>query len=128
MIFPLSPFRSLLTHEVSTAEGKSAPVKSRHQSITSCQNRQTENLRQLHAHEHPRHEEAEQNTDKANEQQQEAVEFGNVRSVGAVEDYEAQASHCKQEAGGQSFHDVLTIYSEQTHYLVRRVQTAIRTL
>lgn len=91
MIFPLSPFRSLLTHEVS---------------------------RQLHAHEHPRHEEAEQNTDKANEQQQEAVEFGNVRSVGAVEDYEAQASHCKQEAGGQSFHDVLAIYSvcEEGHW------------
>lgn len=39
MIFPLSPFRSLLTHEVSTAEEKSARVKSQHQSITSCQNR-----------------------------------------------------------------------------------------
>lgn len=56
-------------------------------------------LRQLHAHKHSGHEEAEENTDKSNEKQQEAVEFGNVGRIGAVQDYKAQASHREQEAG-----------------------------
>lgn len=68
-------------------------------------------LRQLHAHEHPGHEEAEEHADKADEEQQEAVEFGNVWRVGAVQDYKAQASHREEEAGSQSFHNVLPVYS-----------------
>lgn len=56
-------------------------------------------LRQLHAHEHSGHEEAEEHADKSNEKQQEAVEFGNVGCIRAVQDYKAQASHCEQEAG-----------------------------
>lgn len=68
-------------------------------------------LRQLHAHEYSGHEEAEENADKTDEEQQEAVEFGNVGCVGAVQDYKAQASHCEEETGSQSFHDVLAIYS-----------------
>ena len=70
-------------------------------------------LRQLHAHEHPGHEEAEQNADKPDEEQQEAVEFGNVWCVGAVQDYKAHAPHREEETGSQSFHDVLAIYSEK---------------
>lgn len=73
-------------------------------------------LRQLHAHEHSGHEEAEEDADKADEEQQEAVEFGDVWGVGAVQDYKAQASHREEETGSQSFHNVLPIYSgEQTH-------------
>lgn len=68
-------------------------------------------LRQLHAHEHSGHEEAEEDADKPDEEQQEAVEFGNVWCVGAVQDYKAQASHREQETGSQSFHNVLAIYS-----------------
>lgn len=68
-------------------------------------------LRQLHAHEHSGHEEAEEDADKADEEQQEAVEFGNVWCVGAVQDYEAQASHREQETGSQTFHDVLPVHS-----------------
>lgn len=68
-------------------------------------------LRQLHAHEHSGHEEAEEDADKTDEEQQEAVEFGNVWCVGAVQDYKAQAPHREQETGSQSFHDVLPIYS-----------------
>lgn len=67
--------------------------------------------RQLHAHEHSGHEEAEENADKPNEEQQESVEFGDVWCIGAVQDYKAQTSHCEEEAGGQAFHDVLAIYS-----------------
>lgn len=74
-------------------------------------------LRQLHAHEDSRHEEAEENADKSNEKQQEPVEFGNVWCIGAVQDYKAQASHCEEETGGQSFHNVLSIYSDQQKYL-----------
>lgn len=66
---------------------------------------------QLHAHEHSCHEETEEYADKTDEEQQEAVEFGNVWCIGAVQDYEAQASHCEEETGSQSFHDVLAIYS-----------------
>lgn len=68
-------------------------------------------LRQLHAHEDSGHEEAEEDADAADEEQQEAIEFGNVGRVGAVQDDEAQASHGEQETGGQSFHDVLAINS-----------------
>lgn len=73
---------------------------------------------QLHAHEHPGHEEAEQNADKPDEEQQEAVEFGNVWCVGAVQDYKAQAPHREEETGSQSFHDVLAIYSvcQESHW------------
>lgn len=71
------------------------------------------NLRQLHAHEHSGHEEAEQDTDEPNEEQQEAVQFGNVGSVGAIQDYKSQTSHCEEETGGQSFHNILPIYSEK---------------
>lgn len=67
--------------------------------------------RQLHAHEHSGHEEAKEDADKSDEKQQEAVEFGNVWCVGAVQDYKAQASHCEEETGGQSLHNVLPIYS-----------------
>ena len=70
-------------------------------------------LRQLHAHEHSGHEKAEENADEPNEEQQEAVEFGNVWCIGAVQDYKAQPSHCEEETGGQSFHNVLPIYSEK---------------
>lgn len=73
--------------------------------------RETGFLRQLHAHEDSGHEEAEEHADAANEEQQEAVEFGNVWSIGAVQDDEAQAPHGEEEAGGQSFHNVLPIYS-----------------
>lgn len=66
-------------------------------------------LRQLHAHEDSGHEEAEEDADASDEEQQEAVEFGNVGRVGAVQDDEAQASHGEQEAGGQAFHDVLAV-------------------
>lgn len=66
---------------------------------------------QLHAHEHSGHEEAEEDADETDEEQQEAVEFGNVRCIGAVQDYKAQASHRKEETGGQSFHNVLAVYS-----------------
>lgn len=68
-------------------------------------------LRQLHAHEDSGHEEAEEDADAADEEQQEAVEFGNVRSIGAVQDDEAQAPHGEEETGGQSFHNVLPINS-----------------
>lgn len=68
-------------------------------------------LRQLHAHENSGHEEAEEYTDKTNEKQQEAVEFGNVGCIGAVQNYEAQTPHCEQETGSQSLHDVLAIHS-----------------
>ncbi len=68
-------------------------------------------LRQLHAHEHSGHEEAKENADEADEEQQEAVEFGNVWCIGAVQDYKAKASHREQETGSQSFHNVLPIYS-----------------
>lgn len=68
-------------------------------------------LRQLHAHEDSGHEEAEEDADAADEEQQEAVEFGDVGRVGAVQDDEAQASHGEEEAGGQSFHDVLAVNS-----------------
>lgn len=72
-------------------------------------------LRQLHAHEHSGHEEAEQDADAADEEQQEAVEFGNVWSVGAVQNYEAQAPHCEEETGSQSFHNVLPVHPENIH-------------
>ena len=74
-------------------------------------------LRQLHAHENSGHEEAEEDTDKANEEQQEAVEFGNVGRIGAVQDYEAQPSHREEEAGGQSLHDILAIYPAKQMWL-----------
>lgn len=67
-------------------------------------------LRKLHTHEDPRHKEAEQNTHKPNEEQQEAVEFGNVWCIGAVQDYKAQTSHREEETGGQALHNVLAIY------------------
>lgn len=69
-------------------------------------------LRQLHAHEDSGHEEAEEYTDKANEEQQEAVEFGNVWRIWAVQDYKAQTPHGEEETGGQSLHNVLAIYPE----------------
>lgn len=84
----------------------------------------TVDLRQLHAHEHPGHEEAEENADKTDEQQQEAVQFGDVWRVGAVQDYKAQAAHREEETGGQSFHDVLPVYSGkqmQIHQLWMRL-------
>lgn len=70
-------------------------------------------LRQLHAHEHPGHEEAEEYADEADEEQQEAVEFGNVWRVGAVQDYKTQTSHCEEETRGQSFHNVLAVYPKR---------------
>ena len=70
--------------------------------------------RQLHAHEHPGHEEAEEDADEADEEQQEAVELGDVGCVGAVQDDEAQAPHGEEEAGGQALHDVLAVHSVQT--------------
>lgn len=66
---------------------------------------------QLHAHEHPGHEEAEENADKTDEEQQEAVEFGNVGCIGTVQDYKAQASHGEEKTGGQTFHNVLPVHS-----------------
>lgn len=77
-------------------------------------------LRQLHAHEHSGHKEAEEDADEPDEEQQEAVEFGNVWCIGAVQDDKAQTSHSEEETGGQTFHDVLTIYPAKQmvmHYL-----------
>lgn len=68
-------------------------------------------LRQFHSHKHSGHEEAEQDTDKTDEQQKEAVEFRDVWGIWAIQDYEAQASHGEEETGGQPFHDVLAIHS-----------------
>lgn len=64
------------------------------------QKHQEKHLRQLHPHEDSGHEETEQDADEADEQQQETVEFGDVWSIGAVQDYEAQSSHGEQETGG----------------------------
>lgn len=58
------------------------------------------NLRQLHAHKHSRHEEAQEDADKPDKEQQEAVKFWNVRSIGAVQDYKAKPPHGEKEAGG----------------------------
>lgn len=41
-------------------------------------------LRQFHSHKHSGHEEAEQDTDKTDEQQKEAVEFRDVWGIGAI--------------------------------------------
>lgn len=68
------------------------------------------NLRQFHSHEHSGHEKAQQHADKADEEQKEAVEFGNVWGIGAIQDYKAKATHSEQKAGGQTLHDVLSIH------------------
>lgn len=70
------------------------------------------NLRQFHPHEHSGHEETQQHTDEANEQQEKSVELWNIRRVGSVQDDEAQPAHGEQETGGQAFHDVLSIHPE----------------
>lgn len=64
-------------------------VRGQHHSKVAGKSRSTEYLRQLHTHEHPGHEEAEEDADEANEQQQEAIKFGNVWSVGAIQDDKA---------------------------------------
>lgn len=69
-------------------------------------------LRQLHPHEHSGHEEAQQHTDKANEEQQEAVEFRNIWGIGAVKNDEAETTHSEEETGRQTLHDVLPVHPD----------------
>lgn len=66
-------------------------------------------LRQLHPHEHPQHEEGEENAAKAQQQQQHPVQLWCERVVRLVEYDEAHPSESKQETRGEPFHDVLSI-------------------
>lgn len=79
--------------------------------------------RQFHSHEHSGHEKAQQHADKADEKQKETVQFGNVRSIGTIQDYEAEASHSEKKAGGKSLHDVLSIHpvSQKCHWSLMSV-------
>lgn len=70
-------------------------------------------LREFHSHEDTGHEEAEEHTDEADEEQQEAIELRDVGRVRTVQDDEAQTAHGEKEARGQTLHDVLPIHPER---------------
>ena len=64
---------------------------------------------QLHSHKHSAHEERQQDANKGDAKEQDAIESRRGRLVRLIQHDESQSAHGEEEARGQSLHDVLAV-------------------
>lgn len=69
------------------------------------------NSRQLHSHKDPGGYERHDDADKANRDEQNAIESRHERILRLVKNHKAQGADREEKARSQAFHDVLTIDS-----------------
>lgn len=68
-------------------------------------------LRKFHLHEYPACSKWNQYAEESHTYQKNSVKLWRRWTMRLIQYDEAQASHCKQETGGQTFHDILSVHT-----------------